>query len=132
MILSDCSSAVNQFQDSVLAWDTSRNRCYPSLVYSSALLANSYVDSWVGWENLETSEGQRSIESVFEEGAPTSVERTIVLMTVVEDLMEGSHTAYSFLEAGEGVARSCGGGFSMRGLEDMARNRDQLHGEGLE
>lgn len=64
VISSDCSSVVNRFQDLVPVWDTSRNRYYPLLVYSSVPLANSYVNSWVEWENPEISEGQRSIDSV--------------------------------------------------------------------
>lgn len=47
----------------------------------------------------------------------------IVAMTAVEDLMEGSRTADSVLEAREGVARFCGGSSSMRSRQDMARNR---------
>jgi len=101
-------------------------------VRSSALIANSYVGSWVEWENPETSAGQRSIESAYEEGVPTSVERTIVGMIVAEDLTAGSHTAHLSLEAREGAARFCGGGSSEGGLEDVARNRDRPYGEGLE
>jgi len=132
VISSDCSSVENQFQGWVPASGTSRNHCYPSLVRSSALLANSYVDSWLEWENLETSEGQHSIEPVYEAGAPTSVGRTIVAMIVVEDLTKGSCTTDSFLEAREEVARSCGGGFSTAGPEDAARHRDRPYGEGSE
>ena len=56
----------------------------------------------------------------------------IVAMIVVEDLTEGSHTADSFLEAQEGVARFCGGDSSEGGLEDVARNRGRPYGEGPE
>ena len=132
MTSSDCSSAANQSQGWVPVWDTSRNRYYPSPVHSSALLANLGVDSWVEWENPETSAGRRSIESAYEEGVPTSVERTIVAMIVVEDLTEGSRTADPFLEAREGDARFCGEGSSTKSLEDVARNRGRPYGEGLE
>jgi len=84
------------------------------------------VDPWVEWEDPETSAGQRSIESAYEEGVPTSVERTIVAMIVAE----GSHTDHLSLEAREVVTRFCGGDSLEGGLDYVARNRGRPYGEG--
>jgi hypothetical protein len=119
---SDCSSVVNQFQNHVLAEDTSRNRHYPSAVSSSALPADLHVDSWTELENLETSGRQRLIGLVCQAGALTSVGRTIVAMIFAEGSAEGSRVGDSFLGARGGVVRFCGGGFSMGDWEDMVRD----------
>ena len=50
------------------------------------------------------------------------MERAVVAMIVVEDLMEDSCAADLSLEAREVVARFCGWDFSTGGLEDMAHN----------